>query len=49
LHKPDVKREPVKDHKDKIPKARTAPVIREYSGPAELTGFRYSPVIDESD
>ena len=49
LHKPDVKREPVKDHKDKIPKARPVPVIGAYSGPAELTGFRYSPVIDESD
>ena len=50
LNKPDAaKREPVQDHRDKVPKARPAPAIGAYSGPAELTGFRYSPVIDESD
>jgi len=49
LNKPEIKREPIKDHKDKIPKASPPPSIKPYSGPAELTEFRYSPVIDESD
>lgn len=37
LHKPQARREPVKDHKDKVPVSKPSLSIEEYSGPAQLT------------